>query len=389
MTTVRLADIAAINPRGEAVDADTSVSFVGMAELDAEQAIARPLTSRRFSEVAKGYTVFRDGDVLAAKITPCWENGKVGQATLDHPVGVGSTEFHVLRPGPELSDRYLLHYLRQPSIRRQGELRMTGSAGQKRVPPGFLQELKIPLPLLSEQRRIAAILDHADALRAKRRQVLAHLDSLTQAIFHDMFGDPDSSTTKVAFGSVARLAAGRNLVADDAASPSPYRVLKISAVTTGQFRPTESKPLPAGYIPPPDHLVREGDLLMSRANTSELVGAVAYVPSTPPNLALPDKVWRFEWIGDAEPVFYQALLSAPAVRRRISRLASGTGGSMKNISKAKLETMPLPRVSLEQQRAFVVRATLINEYHDMIERAVAADDDLFASLQCRAFQQEL
>ena len=187
MKMVPLGEVALVNPRADATAHDSSVSFVGMAELDAEQGVARPLATRSFADVSKGYTVFRNHDVLAAKITPCWENGKVGQAALDHPVGVGSTEFHVLRPGADLNDRYLLQFLRQPWIRSTGEARMTGSAGQKRVPASFFRDLEIPLPPLPEQRRIAAILDHADALRAKRRQVLAHLDGLTQSIFHDMF----------------------------------------------------------------------------------------------------------------------------------------------------------------------------------------------------------
>ena len=197
MTTTALGNVASINPRGEKIAADQKISFVGMAELDPDAAVARPRITRPFSEVAKGYTVFRDGDVLAAKITPCWENGKVGQARLDHKFGVGSTEFHVLRPNDALDPRYLLHFLRQPSVRIDGELRMTGSAGQRRVPVAFLQNLQIRLPPLPEQRRLASILDHADALRAKRRQVLAHLDSLTQSIFNDMFGGRTWPTEKL------------------------------------------------------------------------------------------------------------------------------------------------------------------------------------------------
>ncbi|MFV0535237.1 MAG: restriction endonuclease subunit S, partial [Cumulibacter sp.] len=125
-------------------------------------------------------------------MTPCWENFKIGQAQLNTSIGVGSTEFHVIRPSGHLCRRYLLHYLRQPSILVTGALRMTGSGGQRRVPAKYLQELAIPLPSLSEQRRIAAILDHADALRAKRRQVLTHLDALDRALFHHHFGLPNT-----------------------------------------------------------------------------------------------------------------------------------------------------------------------------------------------------
>src|SRR6185295_543198 len=83
-----------------------------------------------------------------------------------------------------------LHFLRRGSVRLAGERRMTGSAGQRRVPENFLAKLEIPLPPLAEQRRIAEVLDRAEALRAKRRAALAQLDSLTQSLFLDLFGDP-------------------------------------------------------------------------------------------------------------------------------------------------------------------------------------------------------
>lgn len=194
MRTVPLGEVAEINPVGDRPAPDDHVSFVGMAQMDAVGAVARPLDDRLFSEVSKGYTIFRDGDILAAKITPCWENGKVGQARLDQPYGAGSTEFHVIRPGVSLDERYLLHLLRTSRVRDTGELRMTGSAGQRRVPAAYLRGLEIPLPSVEEQRRIAAILDKADSICAKRRQVLDHLDALTQSIFYVMFGDPLSNS---------------------------------------------------------------------------------------------------------------------------------------------------------------------------------------------------
>ncbi|MBK7625243.1 MAG: restriction endonuclease subunit S [Kineosporiaceae bacterium] len=283
--------------------------------------------TRRFSDVSTGYTLFENGDLLVAKITPCFENNKIGQARLSHAVGVGSSEFHVVRPNRKLvDDRYLLHFLRQDRVRIDGERRMTGSGGQRRVPPAFLRDLEVPLMPLDEQRRIAAILDRADALRAKRRQALLLLNDVPQAIYYDMFGDPDKANQTIAFRDVAGLTGGRNLVADDMNAKSAYRVLKISAVTSGTFGAAESKPLPEGYVPPPAHLVKRGDLLMSRANTTELVGAVAFVDETPQNLALPDKVWRFEWRDpQSVPVYFHTLFRTAAMRRRISQLSSATG----------------------------------------------------------------
>ena len=125
------------------------------------------------------------------KITPCFENGKIVIADIPHAFGFGSTEFHVVRPIPnKLDPRFLLHFLRMPDFRAQGERRMTGSAGQRRVPADFLSTFDIPLPPLPTQRRLAEVLDRAEALRAKRRAALAQLDSLTQSLFLDLFGDP-------------------------------------------------------------------------------------------------------------------------------------------------------------------------------------------------------
>jgi type I restriction enzyme S subunit len=284
----------------------------------------------------------------------------------------------------KLSGRYLYHYL----LAQRKNLRARGRGGaQPNISLGDLQNWPIPLPPLAEQRRIAAILDHADGLRAKRRQSITQLSSLGEAMFLDMFGDPDfalASGAVVKFGDIADLQGGRNLVAEDEENASDFRVLKISAVTSGQFKPTESKALPSGYQPPTEHMVRQGDLLISRANTSELVGAVAYVEDIPSNLVLPDKIWRFVWRdSESDPLFYRSLFRTAAIRRRISQLSSGTGGSMKNISKAKLSQLELPKVDIPAQREFARRIAAIPRSR------TDEFDELFASLQSRAFTGQL
>lgn len=193
---VPLAEVALINPTfgATSVSADELVDFLPMSAVDAERSVACAVESRPFNDVQKGYTNFADGDILLAKITPCFENGKIAQVRTRTSFGFGSTEFHVLRAAPDkLDGRYLVHFLRRAKVRDDGEKKMTGSAGQRRVPKHFLESLAIPLPPLPEQRRIAAILDQADALRAKRREALAQLDGLTQSIFIELFGDPVSN----------------------------------------------------------------------------------------------------------------------------------------------------------------------------------------------------
>jgi type I restriction enzyme S subunit len=205
--TVRLKDVADVNPKmTEVPSLDSPVSFVPMSAVDADTGSTEP-EERLFGEIGKGFTRFRDGDVLVAKITPCFENGKIAQARLEHPLGFGSTEFHVVRAHPEqVNPRYLVHFLRQESVRRNGEARMTGSAGQRRVPKVFISELEVPLPPLSEQRRIADILDRTDTLRAKRRVALAELDILTESIFLEMFGNSETNSKGFPLGTLGDVA---------------------------------------------------------------------------------------------------------------------------------------------------------------------------------------
>ena len=386
MTAVSLGDIAQLNPRGEKVHPDEEVSFVGMAELDAVEAAARTLAARPFREVAKGYTVFRDGDLLAAKITPCWENGKIGQARLDHQVGVGSTEFHVVRPTSAIHDRYLLHFLRQPELRRQGELRMTGSAGQRRVPISYLAELQVPLPSLDEQRRIAAILDHADTLRTKRRQALAHLDTLPQAIFHKMFGAGGFPSVRA--GEL--MPAMRNGLSPSTGGQHHATVLTLSAITQGSFDPSANKPGAFAIGPPADKRVAATDFLMCRGNGNQaLVGVGTYSRVDRADLVFPDTVIAGRVNTALVQMEYLSVAWAQRdVRKQIEALARTTNGTFK-VNQQSLASIELPLPPLGLQREFAHAVAKLDRRKAGQHTAATAKDELFTSLQSRAFKGEL
>ena len=140
-------------------------------------------------EVLKGFTAFQRGDILLAKIAPCMENGKAAFFGPGHEYGFGSTEFHVVRPGPNIDGRYLFYMLWNPVFRREAAMNMTGSAGQKRVPSDFLKRFTVPVPeSKAEQRRISDVLDAADALRRQRAAAIRLADDLVPSVFHEMFG---------------------------------------------------------------------------------------------------------------------------------------------------------------------------------------------------------
>ena len=256
-----------------------------------------------------------------------------------------------------------------------------------------LNEIRIPLPSLAEQKRIAGILDAADALRAKRRESLAQLDTFLQSTFLDMFGDPVTNPKGWEMGRlsdiVERLDGGKNVAQSEV--ETDYRVLKVSAVTSGQYRPEESKYLPADFEVPESYLVRKGDLLISRANTTELIGATAYVWETPESIALPDKIWKFIWNKEeqVEPLYIYHLSQDAEFRRVLGSRASGTSGSMKNIAKPKLLSLPIPRPPIHLQHRFAAIAVSV-EHQKASQRAHLDElDTLFASLQSRAFRGDL
>jgi type I restriction enzyme S subunit len=341
-----------------------------------------------------GRTRLRAGDVLL-NIT----GASIGRvATFDGQSERANVNQHVcvIRPDAHvLNARYLSCFIATPEFQRSIQQAQVGGTRQA-LTFSQIADFEVPFPPIAEQRRIAEVLDRAEALRAKRRAALAQLDALTQSIFLDLFGDPTSNPKgwpiRPVSDYVAEFQGGRSIEAESGEHAiTVNRVLKISAVTGMRFLPHESKPVPDSYDPPHEHFTKTGDLLFSRANTTELVGAVAYVETTPPNLLLPDKLWRFVWRLPlaVTPLFVWALFQTPTVRREIARRATGTSGSMKNISQAKvfgIKTI-LPPFSL--QREFACRIAAVEQMKATQRAALAELDALFAVLQHRAFRGEL
>lgn len=191
-----LDDVAEINPsKKEVVEfrPDTEVSFVPMSAVSETTQSIKRQEVKKLEQVKKGYTYFREGDVLFAKITPCMENGKIIVAKkLKNGIGFGSTEFHVLRAKEMVLPTWLFYFLWNPEFRKEAEENMTGTAGQQRVPADFLKNSKTPLPPIPEQKKITAYLDtlsqKSRALRELQKQTAEDLSALKQSILHQAFG---------------------------------------------------------------------------------------------------------------------------------------------------------------------------------------------------------
>ena len=185
--TVKLGEVCEIKPPKRQAKSNLSdddlVSFVPMNNLNI---LSKNLTleeSKPLGKVYGSYTYFADGDVLLAKITPCFENGKIGIASgLVNGVGFGSSEYNVFRSRGEVLPDYLFYFLSQDTFRKEGEKVMSGAVGHKRVPKEFIEEYTFLLPPLAEQERIVAKLDAAFAELEAVRTAIAESKANYQAL---------------------------------------------------------------------------------------------------------------------------------------------------------------------------------------------------------------
>lgn len=251
---------------------------------------------------------------------------------------------------PEVDLKYLYYYL----LTRGLSDTITGSA-QPQIVRHSLQKVEVFYPQLDEQRRIAAVLDKVSDLIAKRREQLDKLDELVKARFVEMFGDIDEVVPLSYY--INGLVAGKSLAGE---VECQNKVLKTGAATYDYFDPTQVKNLPLDYEPQEEHLLKTGDVIISRMNTSELVGATAYVWNAPEHTYLPDRLWRAELKSTASPIFVWQILIQSMTKESIRRIASGTSGSMKNISKVGLLGIKVKKVNRNAQLQF---SALVEQIH--------------------------
>ena len=180
-------DLIDFAPKNNCSD-DADVGFVPLARLGVSYCSRHTSETRKWVEVKRGYTHFADGDVLLARITPSFQNGKAAIARhLPNGLGAGSTEYFVCRPLPDgLLSEYLLAFFKSQRFLSAGERMMSGAVGQKRVPKSYVLDSAIPLAPINEQRRIVtklnSILGHVDECRAHANRVPTVLGRFRRAV---------------------------------------------------------------------------------------------------------------------------------------------------------------------------------------------------------------
>ena len=297
---------------------------------------------------------------------------------VDFPFAIGADGVKVLRTRDGFDPAFVFRYLQSSKI---------PSAGYSRHFK-FLKELSIPKPPLDEQRRIAAILDYADALRAKRRQVLAHATALTRSVFREMFGnyttemertDLQDLTEAITKGTTPTTLGLRFtqhgvpfLRAQNLQQGTVYFTLNDLHIDSAAHRSLRRS------------TIRPGDLLISIAGT---IGRVAIVPKDAPEMNCNQAVAIVRLTDPSVGAWMMAWLNSPDAIRQIN--ASAVTATISNLSLGQIRRLKVPAVKRGPMRSFTKRVALIQLWMRQSRLASNMTDELFASLQTRAFRGEL
>lgn len=390
---VKLKDVAEINPRlPKNIDEAQEVTFLPMASIS-EQGQVLEQEKRILGETRKGFTYFEKNDVVVAKITPCFENGKAAYLDcLETQIGFGTTEFHVIRANIEkLDGKYLFYLVWNKWFRHLGERNMSGSAGQKRVPSDFLKDLKIPLPPLDEQKRIAAILDKADTIRRKRQQAIQLADDFLRSVFLDMFGDPvtnpkgwevstlgklacsfqnGTGKSKQFYGRGNKVANIGDLYEKPFFSPKKYSLLEVSEKEIQKYK------------------LNRGDLLFVRSSVKR--EGVAFCSAYDSDELCLFSSFMIRMSVDkekVEPKFLSIQLRVNSMRQQLIE-ASNTA-TITNINQEGLSKVRIIVPNIAAQQRFLLISEKVNELLERSDLSSISTNSCFNSLSQKAFAGEL
>lgn len=333
------------------------------------------------SEIGSSKQLVLPGDVMISKIIPHIRRARV-VAPSSGRRQIASGEWIICR-GDSFDSSYLRHYLLSNDFHRQFMNTVAGVGGSLvRARPAQVRAIELPLPPLEEQRRIAAILDRADAICTKRRQVLAHLDSLTQSIFHEMFGTGAWPIDQIG-NYLEFLTSGSRGWAKYYATEGD-KFIRIQNVKGGHIDQSDM-----AHVVPPDTAegrrtaVRAGDVLLSI--TADL-GRTAVIP---------------DGFGTAYINQHLAILRAPSLNSRYIAdffespkgqrqiLGKDRGATKAGLNFDDIRSVSIPIPPTAAQERYAAKVNCIARQRVLVLEALATSEALFASLQPRAFRGEL
>jgi type I restriction enzyme S subunit len=396
-----LADVCQIRPpkseARERVGPNSLVSFVPMEDLGIDRKSLNLTQVKPLSSVIGSYTYFADGDVLLAKITPCFENGKLGIAGgLSNGVGFGSSEFIVFRSGPNLDEEYLYYFLSREDFRREGAERMGGAVGQQRVPKEFIESYIIPLPPFPEQRRIVRILDEAfEAIataKANAKTNLQNARALFDSYVESVFARRGEGWTEKLLEEVCLIGDGNH----SSNYPKKHEFvvdgipfIRATNLVNGHISGADMR-----FISPEKHAqlkkghLRAGDVLFT--NRGE-IGKTAIVDQAFDNANLNSQIAWFRCRNEIDNRFLFRALNSRQIRTFF--LSEMNGAALQQFTIRQLRQLMIPLPPRNEQQKLVKRIDAISEETQRLESCytskLAALEALKKSLLQQAFNGDI
>lgn len=294
-----------------------------------------------------------------------------------------------LRPNVKLIDpQFFLHLLRSDKVKRGLLTYANKSVNQASISATSVKNFEVVIPSLEEQRRIASILDKADAIRQKRQQAIAKLDELLQATFIDMFGDPIKNEKGWSIGTIGDMLESVKYGSSDKAElEGDVPILRMNNITySGEMNLKDLK-----YIKQEQadekYLVRQGDILFNRTNSKELVGKTA-VYYGPEPMAYAGYLVRGRTLPEHVPEYISGFLNSSWGKSTLQSMCKSIIG-MANINAKEFQSIRLPIPPSELQLQFKKKVYAIRELKLKLEIQLHQYDELFNALQQKAFNGTL
>lgn len=298
--------------------------------------------------------------------------------------------------------QYLQRYFCRASVWEEALSFSSGGTptSRNRLKEDKLLAMEIPLPPLEEQQSIVARIEELAAkieeARGLRERTIKELEAVLQAARRKLIGEVPSADWLPLRTYVAEIENGWSPACENRPAVSEeWGVLKLGAVSFGVYDASENKALPPTLEPRPEYEIHSGDFLMSRANTTNLVGACALVERTRPKLMLCDKIFRFLFRKhpSIEHRYLDHVLKSPALRFQIESIATGTSQTMKNISKEKVLDLLIPSHNIDEQQGIIFYLDDLQSKVDSLKRTQAETsaelNALLPSILDKAFKGEL
>ncbi len=327
---LRLSELAEVNPRRGALvaDDDMPVSFVPMEAVDDVLGKITAATEKTYAQVKKGYTAFVNRDVIFAKVSPCMQNGKHAVAReLRNGIGFGSTEFHVIRPGPKVLPEWIHQFLRNQGTLDAAKKTFNGAVGLQRVPPAFLENLVLPVPDIDDQKRIISNLEaQLAAVEDARQAAIAQLRELTKlanAIVRETLAHPDTESHSLVDVLVEVKQGIGNRWADLPVLGATRDGLAPAKESVGK-NPERYKPVTVGTVFYNPMRILIGSIAMVDEGDAPGITSPDYVVLRGRE-GLVDSRWFYYWLRSPDGERCIASLARGAVRERMlfNRLAEG------------------------------------------------------------------